>query len=85
MLEFRKVNEEYGRIYHEGVQVGLYKDFKWSKEISIEINYAPQLVLPYSKKHLVRPTANRLYGMLKSRQRRTLLKEHKLRNSIYNR
>ena len=83
MTQFYEVTPEHGKVFYNGLQIGIYKNFKWSKQISLEIGYTEQTV-DYKDKHIVKRLAERIHLRQVDRTKRELTKKHKLRNSIYN-
>jgi len=85
MTEFKPITPEHGKVFYNGEQIGIYKNFAHSKEFDLEISYQPLPEhLPYEKKHLAKQLAERIHLKQNARRKRTMIKEHKLRNSIYN-
>ena len=83
MTQFYEVTPEHGKVFYNGLQIGIYKVFKWSKQIVLEIGYTKQTV-DYKDKHIVKRLAERIHLGQVERTKRELTKKHKLRSSIYN-
>ena len=83
MTEFKPITPEHGKVFYNGEQIGIYRNFAWSKQVSLEIGYT-KLTVGYDKKHLIKQLAERIHLKQNARRKRTMIKEHKLRNSIYN-
>lgn len=82
MLTFNKINDIQSEILWDGSIIGyLEKPFRtWYK---IEVGYM-ETELPANKSHLVKGLIERIHLNNLSKQKRTFIKEHKLKNSIYN-
>ena len=84
MIQFYKITDEHGKVFYNGSQIGIYKNFNYLKEVCLEIGYS-SLTISYKNKHLIKDLALKIHVRQKARLKRTMIKEHKLRNSIYNR
>jgi hypothetical protein len=83
MTEFKPITPEHGKVFYNGEQIGIYKNFAWSKEVSLEIGYT-KLTVGYEKKHLIKRIALKIHLLQQERIKKRIIKQHKLRNSIYN-
>ena len=83
MTEFRPMTPEHGKVFYNGEQIGRYKNFNYQKKIEIEVNYHSFEVEYKDKKRIPRLT-ELVYIKQQHAIRRRLIKNHKLRNSIYN-
>ena len=83
MTEFRQITPEHGKVFYNGEQIGIYRNFAWSKQVSLEIGYT-KLMVGYDKKHLIKQLALKIHLLQQERIEKRIIMKDKLRNSIYN-
>lgn len=77
-----KENDFYAHLEHDGKKVGHVENYH--DGYFLEVGYE-RLWLTKDKRRLVIPLALKIHLRQIARLKRTMIKEHKLRNSIYNR
>lgn len=81
MIQFIEIKPQYAVIKFNSQTIGyLYKDYN---SYTVEVGYMKH-EFKLKEKHLIKDFVLKMYVQQKIRFKRTLQKEHKLRNSIYN-